>query len=143
MRQILLLLPILLVGCGEVDFKKVQFIRDVQREVVAECPSTGMTFTEGYDLDHNGTLEGDEISNYNYICDGTNGLNGVDGIVDLVDPCGDGPGQDEVLIITTSGSVVAWYSGLGLSVLNENQTYVTTDAQSCVFQVVNSQVVEL
>lgn len=69
-------------------------------------------------------------------------LKGHENIVELIDPCGDGPGFDEVLLKTSSGKLIAYFE-VGnkrfLSVLT-NGTYQTTDQQACVFQVLNGEV---
>lgn len=76
-------------------------------------------------------------------------LNGEDGedapptaytVTELYDPCGDGPGFDEILFHTYSGEWVAHYAGGGnlqfLALLGPN-SYVTTDAQQCHFTIYN------
>lgn len=67
------------------------------------------------------------------------GLQAENRIVGMLDPCGDMAGQfDEILLVTSSGKVVAYFeqgSKRFLSVLTPNQTYVTTDMQACVFKV--------
>lgn len=78
------------------------------------------------------------------VSNGVNGLNGTNSIVNIIDPCGDGAGPDEVLLIMDNGQVVAWYQNLGLSVLQPNQQYQTTDTQQCRFQVdINGNVTEI
>lgn len=67
--------------------------------------------------------------------DGTNGADGTDALVTIIDPCGDGPGADEVLLVYSGGRVVAWYFNIGLVELTANVAYVTTDAQHCRFSV--------
>jgi uncharacterized coiled-coil protein SlyX len=71
-------------------------------------------------------------------------------VVGLVDPCGDGPGYDEVLLKMSDNSYVAYFqTGNGnnqkrfLTVLDEGAPYQTTDQQACVFQILNGEVVEL
>lgn len=90
---------------------------------------------------------------------GTNGVNGIDGatgspgpsgaagsnapptdytIVELIDPCGDGPGYDEVLLQLANGQLMAHYAGGGnlqfLTVIGPGN-YSTTDSQACSFTV--------
>lgn len=66
-------------------------------------------------------------------------LQSNESIVELLDPCGDMPGQfDEVLLRTSSGKVIAYFetgSKRFLSVLTPNQSYSTTDVQGCAFSV--------
>lgn len=66
-------------------------------------------------------------------------LESQESIVELLDPCGDMPGQfDEVLLRTSSGKVVAYFeqgSKRFLSVLTPNQGYSTTDVQACSFSI--------
>lgn len=74
-------------------------------------------------------------------------LNGTDGedapptaytVTDMYDPCGDGPGFDEVLLHLANGEWMAHYAGGGnlqfLTVLGPGN-YVTTDSQSCHFTI--------
>lgn len=87
--------------------------------------------------------------------DGTNGLDGVDGvngadgqdglpappsdytITELIDPCGDGPGFDEVLLRTANGALLAHYADGVKQFLTTVPpgTYISTDGQACVFTV--------
>lgn len=71
--------------------------------------------------------------------DGTDGADGRDGtsgtIVEVIDPCGDGPGPDEILIVLDTGVVLAWYQHLGLTQLVAGTLYMTTDEQGCLFSV--------
>lgn len=66
-------------------------------------------------------------------------LESNEAIVEIIDPCGDSNGVDEVLFVLSSGEVVAWYQNLGLAILN-NGSYVTTDNQACNFTVNNGNV---
>jgi len=63
-------------------------------------------------------------------------------ISDIVDPCGNGPGHDEVIIVFADGAAIAWYKNLGLVALSEFTAYVTTDAQHCRFEIQHGQVVD-
>lgn len=71
------------------------------------------------------------------ILDGENGQDAPFAISEVVDPCSDGPGPDEVILVFATGEWIAWYQGLGLSILTPGATYRTTDQQSCVFTVPN------
>lgn len=62
-------------------------------------------------------------------------------VTEVIDPCGDRAGSlDEVLLDTNQG-VMAWYSGLGLTLL-EDGNYRTTDRQRCSFSIVNGEYVK-
>lgn len=81
---------------------------------------------------------------------GTDGINGIDGMngingisFDIVDPCGDGVGPDEVLLIMDDGRVLAWYLNLGLSLLSPYTVYRTTDTQMCYFRTTLNGVEEI
>lgn len=65
-------------------------------------------------------------------------LQGYTQIVSFIDPCGDGPGYDEIILQTTQGYVAYFESGSNrfLSVL-PNGNYQTTDQQACNFSIVN------
>jgi len=74
---------------------------------------------------------------------GTNGNNGADGedaIVALLDPCGPSPNNavDELILVLSSGEVLAWYKNVGIVQLDYNTRYVTTDSQACRFSVNNN-----
>lgn len=58
-------------------------------------------------------------------------------VSDIIDPCGDGPGYDEVLLVLANGTLLAHYAdGVKqfLSVIGPG-TYTTTDGTGCVFTV--------
>jgi hypothetical protein len=72
--------------------------------------------------------------------DGQDGVDGQDAAIEVIDPCWDGPGVDEVILRLVDGSLLAWYKDKGLFVLSPGN-WVTTDSQSCHFTVdVNNQV---
>jgi hypothetical protein len=58
-------------------------------------------------------------------------------VTELIDPCGDGAGYDEVLLRTSKGDIVAYFesgSARRLSVLKPG-SYATTDGTGCAFTV--------
>lgn len=58
-------------------------------------------------------------------------------IVEYIDPCGDGPGFDEVILRMGDGTLLAHYSSGGrefLTIITPGN-YVTTDQQACSFTV--------
>jgi len=70
---------------------------------------------------------------------------GQNAILEIIDPCGDNPGQfDEVLFRLSSGEVVAYFeqgSKRFLTVLNPGN-YRTTDTQNCNFTITEDMQVE-
>jgi hypothetical protein len=59
------------------------------------------------------------------------------GIVAVIDPCGDGPGFDEVILQLADGTLIAYFesgSRRHLSILGPGN-YQTTDQQQCLFSV--------
>ena len=133
-KLILVAMALGLAGCGEVGF-------GVKKEVLAcsvEDTAEGalITCADGSSTVVNDGTNGD---------DGLDGIDGLDGSAPfkIVDPCGDGPGADEVVLVFESGEILAWYKNLGLSELQEGLTYVTTDQQKCKFKVLAGEVVEL
>jgi len=74
-----------------------------------------------------------------------NGTNGADGqnapptaftVTEILDPCGDAPGQfDEVLLRLANGQVIAHFASGNLQFLAvlSPGSYVTTDSQACHF----------
>jgi hypothetical protein len=70
---------------------------------------------------------------------GTDGINGVDGknaVIEVIDPCGNSPDVDEVLLRLADRSIVAWYYQKGLAVLGPG-SWVTTDSSQCAFYIDN------
>ncbi len=74
---------------------------------------------------------------------GKAGLNGADGlagssaVLSIVDPCGDGPGYDEVLLVLADGTILAYFESgdyRHLAVIGQGN-YRTTDEQACAFSV--------
>lgn len=59
-------------------------------------------------------------------------------VVGLIDPCGDSPGYDEILLRLANGQLMAHYAGGGnlqfLTVIGPG-SYSTTDSQACAFTV--------
>lgn len=66
------------------------------------------------------------------ILESTNGLT----IVEIIDPCGDSAGLDEVLLKMSDGTILAWLKNVGIVELT-NGSYITTDSQKCVFSVLD------
>lgn len=69
-----------------------------------------------------------------------NYLNSSITILSLINPCGDGPGFDEVILKLSSGQYLAYFehgNNRFLSVI-QNGSYETTDAQKCRFTIDNS-----
>jgi collagen type VII alpha len=69
--------------------------------------------------------------------DGTDGTVGAYSIVGMIDPCGDQPGFDELLLRLADGSLIAHYSHGNkqfLTVIGPG-SYQTTDGHSCNFTV--------
>lgn len=57
-------------------------------------------------------------------------------ITEFVDPCGNGPGYDEVLLRTSSGKLVAYFESGGsrfLTTLKPSSSYQVTDGTGCKF----------
>jgi hypothetical protein len=135
--MILLGLILFLTGCSSAKFTAV--------------PPTTCTVSGGMIICPDGTSEAipvptDGIDGRDGI-DGNDGVDGIDGRngteFKIVDPCGDGPGADEVVLILDDGRVLAWYKDLGFSLLYENTAYQTTDAQKCNFTVMGGEVFEI
>lgn len=68
---------------------------------------------------------------------GIAGPSGKDSIIEIIDPCGDSPGYDEVLLRLADGSLVVYFEQGSNRFLTELTpgTYQTTDSQRCVFTV--------
>lgn len=59
----------------------------------------------------------------------------------VLDPCGDGPGYDEVVLKTSAGYLAYFENGNHryLTLLQEGVTYTTTDNSHCEFSIINGQ----
>lgn len=70
---------------------------------------------------------------------GDDGANGKDAVIEVIDPCGDGPNYDEVVLRLADRSLIAYFQNGTQRFLVKLTpgTYVTTDAQQCTFQVDN------
>lgn len=71
--------------------------------------------------------------------DGKDGVDGKDAVIEVIDPCGDDPNnEDEVILRLSSGDLLAYFKDGGnkefLAIL-EPGDYVTTDKQQCRFRV--------
>jgi hypothetical protein len=63
-------------------------------------------------------------------------------VAEVIDPCGDYSNHfDEVLLVMSDGSIVAYFESRGKRFLTilQNGSYRTTDKQSCRFKVVNGK----
>jgi hypothetical protein len=154
--SVLAVLSIVVVGCGCGDFKKelrrLQTERDTQAAQIADIyarlnaveialNSTIATMTllaqneeknavELHILQEQSVLQTQQLAT----------LMGYTQIVKTIDPCGDGPGYDEVVVQTTAGFLVYFESGSKrfLTVLTDG-SYVTTDQQNCNFKIINGE----
>lgn len=131
MKQLIqiLLLTILfttIVACDrKVKFSQLKDGKDGTSCTVINRSPVGATIlcTDGSSADiNNGT-------------NGQDGVNGSNGILRVVDPCGPSTAPDEILIVLSDFTVIAWYQSVGLSVLTPHVVYQTTDSQACRFKV--------
>jgi hypothetical protein len=131
-------LALIAVGCGDnTEFESVN-----QCKVDQIIGGVLITCGDTQQIVYNGTpgLDGTDGHNGN---DGTNGQDGQDSIQKVYDPCGNGPGADEIVLKLANNQFMAWYLNLGLVLLDQNVVYQTTDAQHCKFKIVNNLLVEV
>lgn len=111
--------------------------------IIACEGNSGILISYGLDYDLDSILNIEEITDTAYICDGLDAPETLS-IAEVIDPCGDGPGEDEVLIVFSDKSVLAYFetakSGI-LSLLEENKTYITTDQQRCKFHIIDGEII--
>lgn len=79
------------------------------------------------------------------ITDGKDGVNGT--VIETIDPCGKQTSHDEILLVMSSGQVLAFFTqgsvyGSRLTLLNEGVTYQTTDGTNCKFKIENGNVLD-
>lgn len=71
---------------------------------------------------------------------GAVGPSGQNAVIEVIDPCGDGAGFDEVLLVIGTGEIIAYFEGPSntkhLALLIPGN-YRTTDQQACNFRVNN------
>lgn len=56
-------------------------------------------------------------------------------VLDIIDPCGDGPGEDTVVLILEGDLYISWLKNVGMRVLEPYVQYQTIDQQRCKFQI--------
>ena len=68
---------------------------------------------------------------------GDSGADGISAIYEIIDPCGDSEGYDEILLRLNDGQLMAYFENGNnrfLSLLPPG-LYITTDSQKCLFKV--------
>ena len=122
---------------------------DMSRGEFESC--NGTLINSGLDLNRNEVLDIDEIEKTSFVCDGSNGVDGRDGIdgidgidgnvLTVLDPCGDGAGHDELILVLDGDIYLAWLKNVGIVELQEGVRYRTTDRQKCHFELDNGELV--
>lgn len=158
----IIMLSLLLGGCGDIskELRRLQSNRDEQARQIAELQQTLQAQID-YNISSINSLQfaitqlqlessssqaninnlqlsvGSLQASTNSLIVQVATLNGYTHITELVDPCGDGPGFDEILLRTTQGYVVYFEQGSRrmLSLLPDGN-YMTTDQQACAFSIV-------
>lgn len=142
--MLLVAILIMLGGCGSAKFESLNYQCRIQGDLIV-CPdgSTAMLPEDGQD-GADGTDGNDGINGI----DGVNGLPGIDGapgfVTGVVEPCPDiTMPHPEVLLTLVNGQVMAWYLDRGFVILQEGVNYQTTDGKSCIFTILNGEVISL
>jgi len=127
MRLLIILSALLLVGCGNFikDIHDLQSKQDQQQSTVANLQ-----------LELNQVLAELAVQQAQI-----QGLSDNLQIQRIIDPCGNGPGFDEVLLETDLGLLAFFEQGSNrfLAILTDG-AYVTTDAQHCHFTVIGGRI---
>lgn len=134
-KTIILICGLMLVACERARFEPVNYQCTIENNTIY-CPDGSSAQLPEDGVDGAPGIDGR---------DGVDGIDGKDGtMVDVVDPCGDDPGQVDEVILLFDGEVhLAWYKNVGFVVLEENVRYRTTDKQKCEFTIFNGEVVSL
>lgn len=69
---------------GEDGENSLSLVAVEEEAVGANCSAGGNKVTSGQDLNADGTLQAEEVTDVNYICNGTNGVDGEDGLSALI-----------------------------------------------------------
>jgi hypothetical protein len=104
--------------------------------------TAGCATDDNYYIQHGCTVTQEDDGQFITCADQSMFIPSHEYISDIIDPCGNGPGHDEVIIIFSNGSSLAWYKNLGLVQLQEYTPYVTTDAQRCHFEIQGGLVID-
>ena len=92
----------------------------------------GLQIATGNDVNLNGNLDTHEILNIETVC---NVQQDPSALIEVINPCGEsGDGVDEVVLRLSSGTLIAWFRGIGLFRLTPGN-YYTTDSDMCFFVV--------
>ena len=131
MKQLILVMAILtLIACGK---KEYIYVENPTCYLTSQSPAGGMgnqlVCPEREDLVGEPGKDGSDGQ------DGQDGADGQNAVLTVIDPCGPHNKADEVLLVLSDGSVLAWYQGLGLYVIEDGKNYQTTDDQVCAFNV--------
>ena len=146
-----LLIPLIfLISCGKNTTKTIykenpfdnsqneERLRDLEHKVSAMELNHVKLVDELNLLDTNTALIQNAINEMTLdIIQVSNKLDSLEVFEAIIDPCGDGPGFDEVIIKTTKGRLIVYFEDGGkrfLTILTAG-SYRTTDRQSCFFSV--------
>lgn len=117
MKYIIILISLMLIGCGDdIDNYQACDIEPLDYGLQINCGGETHIIYDGQD--------------------------GADSIVSVYDPCGNGPGVDEIVLKLNNGQYFAWYLNLGLFLLEEGVIYRTTDIQKCKFKIQSGFIME-
>jgi predicted outer membrane repeat protein len=94
-------------------------LEDINIEPAGEnCPEGGLRFDSGLDLNENGILDPDEITQTSFVCNGEDGENGTNSSCSVAGPGADGGDMAELLMIVLIPFVIT----LGRRVRREKKT---------------------
>ena len=146
MKKMLLIMSMMLIGCARAGFQPLDYQCKIVDDTIIcpdgssmPLPKDGIDGIDGSDgLDGKDGVDG---VNGNDGADGVDGNNGVPGFVSgYARICQSSDTGNVLLLVLSTGDVMAWSNGLGFVILEEN---VVHKIKSCKFMIVDGAVVLL
>jgi len=158
MKKMLLIMSMMLIGCARAGFQPLDYQCKIVDDAIVcpdgssmPLPKNGIDGIDGSDgLDGSDGKDGIDGVNGNDGADGVDGIDGIDGVdgnngvpgfvSGYARICQSSDTGNVLLLVLSTGDVMAWSNGLGFVILEEN---VVHKIKSCKFMIVDGAVVLL
>lgn len=118
--------------------------RVVHSNYIPRCESSGMLIIEGKDYTRNNKLDLAELRIVTYLCNDCCKKSNREAfqVLEIVDPCGDGKGEDEVLVKLENGAFISHFKSeyKSFTTLKAEVVYETVDNQKCKFKIEGGEI---